>query len=103
MIVRLYLLCDIKISFKSHSGVKRLIFCHLQRCKPPIPLGGDSATIRNFGQNDTNRSRNGKSTVEAQEKRSRSAQVLVEACRNFIFYVERIQKRNKSVAPSPRS
>ena len=32
---------------------------------PPIPLDGDSATIRNFGQNDTNRSRNGKSAVEA--------------------------------------
>ena len=31
----------------------------------PIPLDGDSATIRNFGQNDTNRSRNGKSVVEA--------------------------------------
>ena len=34
--------------------------------KPPIPLDGDSATIRNFGQNDTNRSRNGKSAIEAQ-------------------------------------
>ena len=32
---------------------------------PPIPLDGDSATIRNFGQNDMNRSRNGKSAVEA--------------------------------------
>ena len=34
---------------------------------PPLPLDGDheSATIRNFGQNDTNRSRNGKSAVEA--------------------------------------
>ena len=36
------------------------------RPKPPIPLDGDSATIRNFGQNDTNRSRNGKNAVEAQ-------------------------------------
>ena len=36
---------------------------------PPSPLDGDSATIRNVGQNDTNRSRNGKSAVEAQEKR----------------------------------
>ena len=34
--------------------------------KTPIPLDGDSATIRNFGQNDTNRNRNGKSAVEAQ-------------------------------------
>ena len=33
---------------------------------PPIPLDGDSATIRNVGQNDTNCSRNGKSAVEAQ-------------------------------------
>ena len=33
---------------------------------PPIPLDGASATIRNFGQNDANRSRNGKSVVEAQ-------------------------------------
>ena len=33
--------------------------------KHPIPLDGDSATIRKFGQNDTNRSRNGKSAVEA--------------------------------------
>ena len=32
--------------------------------KTPIPLDGDSTTIRNFGQNDTNRSRNGKSAVE---------------------------------------
>ena len=32
----------------------------------PIPLDGASATIRNFGQNDANRSRNGKSVVEAQ-------------------------------------
>ena len=35
------------------------------RLKPLIPLDGDSATIRNFGQNDTNRSRNGKSAVLA--------------------------------------
>ena len=33
--------------------------------KPPIPLDGDSATIRNFGQNEMNRSRKGKSAVEA--------------------------------------
>ena len=32
---------------------------------PPISLDGDSATIRNFGQNDTNLSRNGKRAVEA--------------------------------------
>ena len=31
----------------------------------PIPLDGDSTPIRNFGQNDTNHSRNGKSAVEA--------------------------------------
>ena len=37
--------------------------------KHPIPLDGDSATIRNFGQNETNRSRNGKSAVEEQWKR----------------------------------
>ena len=36
------------------------------RVKPPIPLDGDPATIRNFGQNDTNRNGNGKSAVEAQ-------------------------------------
>ena len=33
---------------------------------PPIPLDGDSATIRNFGQNDTTQSRNDKSALEAQ-------------------------------------
>ena len=32
--------------------------------RTPIPLDGDSATIPNFGQNDTNRSRNDKSAVE---------------------------------------
>ena len=32
----------------------------------PIPLDGTSATIRNFDKNDANRSRNGKSVVEAQ-------------------------------------
>ena len=32
----------------------------------PIPLDGASATIRNFGQKDANRSRNGKSVVAAQ-------------------------------------
>ena len=47
--------------------------------KPPIPLDGDSATIRNFGQNDTNRSRNGKSAVEAPW-----------SYRIFRFYIERI-------------
>ena len=31
----------------------------------PIPLDDDSAAIRTFALNDTNRSRNGKSTVEA--------------------------------------
>ena len=31
----------------------------------PIPLDGDSATIRNLGQNDINRIRDGKCTVEA--------------------------------------
>ena len=36
--------------------------------KTPIPLDGNSATILNFGQNDTNRSRNGKSVVEAKKK-----------------------------------
>ena len=41
--------------------------------KTPIPLDGDSATIRNFGQNDADRSRNGKSVLETQKKRSRSA------------------------------
>ena len=33
--------------------------------KTPIPLDGNSTTIRNFGQNDTNHSRNGKNAVEA--------------------------------------
>ena len=32
-----------------------------------------------------------------------SAKVVVEVCRNFRFYIERIQKRIESVAPSPRS
>ena len=30
-----------------------------------IPLDGDPPTIRNFGQNSSNRSRSGKSAVEA--------------------------------------
>ena len=30
----------------------------------PIPLDGVSATIRNFGQNDTKRGRNAKSAAE---------------------------------------
>ena len=34
-------------------------------CKTYIPLDGDPATIRNFGQNSSNRSRNGKSVEEA--------------------------------------
>ena len=33
---------------------------------PPIPLDVHSATIRNFGQTDADRSRNGMSVVEAQ-------------------------------------
>ena len=33
--------------------------------KTPIPLDGDSATIQNFGQNDTNRNRNGMRAEEA--------------------------------------
>ena len=37
----------------------------LNNPKTPIPLDRDSATIRNFGQNDTNRNRNGKTAVEA--------------------------------------
>ena len=41
-------------------------YCRYFLTPPPIPLDGDSATIRNFGQNDTNHSRNGKSAVEAQ-------------------------------------
>ena len=41
-------------------------------CYTPIPLDGGSATIRNFGQNDTNRNRNGKSAVEAPRSYSRS-------------------------------
>ena len=32
-------------------------------------MDGDSATIRNFGQNDVDRSKNAKSVVEAQLKR----------------------------------
>ena len=40
--------------------------------KTPIRLVGDSATIRNYGQNDTNRNRNGKSAVEAPRSYSRS-------------------------------
>ena len=43
-----------------------IITCDPLICaKPPVPLDGDSATISNFGQNDKNRSRNGKSAVEA--------------------------------------
>ena len=34
--------------------------------KTPIPLDSNSATIQKFGQNDTNRNRNGKSAVETQ-------------------------------------
>ena len=45
-----------------HIGPPRMT---TQVTPPPIPLDGDSATIRNFGQNDTNRSRNGKNAVEA--------------------------------------
>ena len=30
-------------------------------CKNPIPLDGDSSTIRNLGQNDADRSKTGKS------------------------------------------
>ena len=37
----------------------------MYRFKAPIPLDGDSATIRNFGPNDRNHSRNDKSAVEA--------------------------------------
>ena len=43
-----------------------LVHRYLPEPPPPISLDGDSATIRNFGQNVTNRSRNGKSAVEAQ-------------------------------------
>ena len=81
------------------EDIKSLLLCNVT--KNPIPLDGDSATIRNFGQNDSNRSRNGKSAVEAQKKRSRSAFVVAEAYRNLRFYIERIQTRNESVAPSP--
>ena len=44
-----------------HSDQGTCTVCFLN---PPIPLDGDSAMIRNFGQNDTNHSRNGKSTVD---------------------------------------
>ena len=42
-------------------------FLFLTMSKTPIPMDGDSAsyTIRNFGKNDTNRSRTGESAVEA--------------------------------------
>ena len=33
-------------------------------CNTPIPLDGVSATIRDFGQNDTKRGRNAKSAAE---------------------------------------
>ena len=55
--------------------------------KPPIPLDGDCATIRSLGLNDTNRSRNGKSAVEARRMRSKSVLVVVEAYRNFRLYI----------------
>ena len=42
-------------------------------------------------------------TARAQWNHSRSAQVVVEANLNFRFYIERIQKRNGSVSPTPRS
>ena len=61
------------IEFKLHvaddNAVRRYsVLDIVARSKPPIPLDGDSATIRFFGQNDTNRSRNG---AEA-ERRSRA-------------------------------
>ena len=65
---------------------------------PPIPLDGDSATIRNFGQNDTNRSRNGRSAVEAQKKkrqsRSRSVLEFHILCRKDII----VQRKRSSIA-----
>ena len=49
--------CDVKKRNWVVVGWSRILY--------PIPLDGDSATIRNFGQNDTNSSRNAKSAVEA--------------------------------------
>ena len=67
--------------------------------KTPIPLDGDiPPRFKIFGQNDTNRSRNGKSTVEAQWKRLGRSRSVSE-----FQILERKQKRNESVAPSPRS
>ena len=54
--------------------ISQLIFSYSS--KTPIPLDGDSATIRNFGQNDTNRNRNGKSAVEAPSRSVSEFQIL---------------------------
>ena len=58
--------------------------------KIPIPLGGDSATIRNFGQNDTNRNRSGKSA----KGRSRSVSEF-----QFLYKQDtKAQRKRSSIA-----
>ena len=59
VIILLYAIMD---TFGKHFSK----YEHGSDAKTPIPLDGDSATIRKFGQSDTNRSRNGKSAVESQ-------------------------------------
>ena len=49
--------------YKVASGYRHLYLVFA--AYTPIPLDGASATIRNFGKNDANRSRNGKGVVEA--------------------------------------
>ena len=55
-----------KYAYKAQTVNDPLCRTRVVLTKTPILLEGDSATTRNFGQNDRNRSRNGKSEVEAQ-------------------------------------
>ena len=55
-------LCQLKCNELFHIKVKIALGWHPSYT--PIPLDGVSATIRNFGQNDTKRGRNAKSVAE---------------------------------------
>ena len=50
--------CHWKFEDISDSRIRNIV------SNTPIPLDGVSATIRNFGQNDTKRGRNAKSAAE---------------------------------------
>ena len=54
--------------------------------KTDTPLDGDPATIRNFGQNSSNRSRNGKSAVERIRPRCGYASATLCAILNYALY-----------------